>query len=150
MKCVICGRTVKTWETYSFVNLYRGDERRRTLYACGTCGCEDGPFDRLIDALPTGPGDQPQEVCRAEIEALILATDPKRLEKRLREARSVLTDTGRKTFGRGRFDFANRRLIGNNGLALQWFTRAMPDKPVAYLNQQTSIGHVSVCTASEG
>ena len=74
--------------------------------------------------------------------ALALASNPAKLRKRLHEARSVLTAVGRKAFGRGRFDFHGRRLIGNNGLALQWLTRPEPDQPVNYRNQQTTVGCV--------
>jgi len=75
-----------------------------------------------------------------EKKALALASDPAALLKRLQEARSVLTD--RRRFGKGRFDFAGRRLIGSNGLALQWRTRMEPDQPESYRNQQTTRGCV--------
>lgn len=78
--------------------------------------------------------------------ALALASDPAALRRRLQEARSVMTD--RKRFGKGRFDFAGRRLIGDNSLALQWLTRLEPDQPESYRNQQTNRGCVIlVCPA---
>jgi hypothetical protein len=52
--------------------------------------------------------------------ALAYASDRARLRRRLFEARTDLADRYRKQFGRGRFDFAGRRLIGDNGLTLQW------------------------------
>jgi len=75
-----------------------------------------------------------------ELAALALASNPDDLRRRLQEARNVLTD--RKLFGKGCFDFAGRRLIGDNGLALQWSTRPEPDQPVNYGNQQTNRGYV--------
>jgi len=149
MKCVICGNIIGTRQSFTYVNVYRDGKRHRTLYACDNCGEQDGPFDRLIDSLPVDDNGSPLDVSRAELEALKLATDRKRLEKRLREARSVLVADVRKRFGRGRLDFAGRRLIGDDGLTLQWRTRAMPDKPVAYLNQQTTVGNVSLEVCNE-
>jgi len=77
------------------------------------------------------------------LEALKLATDRKRLEKRLRAVCSVLELATRRDFGRGRFDFEGRRLIGDNGMILQWQTRDKPDEPVTYRNQQTTKGTVT-------
>lgn len=144
MKCIICGKAIKPTDFRTHVMLFRDNSPLRKLFACGVCGVANGPFDRLIDALPTGDNDCPREVSRTEIEALILATDPKRLEKRLREARSTLPVELRKRFGRGRFDSANRQLIGNNGVVLKWRTRVMPDRPVSDVNLQTNQGHVSL------
>jgi len=149
MKCVICGTTIATHLTHSYVHVYRDGEAHRRLFACSVCSADNGPFDRLIDSLPVDDNGSPLDVSRAELEALKLATDRKRLEKRLREARSVLVADVRKRFGQGRLDFAGRRLIGDDGLTLQWRTRAMPDKPVAYLNQQTTVGNVSLETCNE-
>lgn len=77
-----------------------------------------------------------------EREALLLAADKKRLRKRLQDARSVLTTETARRFGKGKFDFAGRRLIGNNGLILQWQTRQFPNRPEDYNNQQTTVGTV--------
>lgn len=77
-----------------------------------------------------------------EEQALAIAADPRALRKRLQDTRSVLTDHFRRLFGKGRFDFAGRRLIGDNGLILQWQVRQKPDAPVSYHNQQTSRGIV--------
>ena len=85
---------------------------------------------------------------RAEQEAFAVASKPVALRKRLLEARGVLTD--RKQFGKGTFDFAHRRLIGDNGLALQWSPRMEPDQPISYRNQQTTRGCVTlVCPAEK-
>lgn len=142
MNCIVCGKNIQSHETRDYVVVYRNEERSRKLYACGNCCIVDGAFDRLIDSLPTDENGNLQDVSHAEIAALLVAADPKKLERRLRDARSALRYDVKKRFGRGQFDFENRRLIGDNGLALQWKTRAMPDKPVAYLNQQTTIGYV--------
>ena len=80
----------------------------------------------------------------AERDALTLAADKKELRKRLQEARSALTPELSKRFGKGRFDFAGRRLVGDNGLLLEWRTRCHPAKPESYENQQTTRGCV-VC-----
>lgn len=77
-----------------------------------------------------------------ERKALLLAADKQRLRKRLQDARSVLRTETALRFGKGKFDFAGRRLIGNNGLILQWQTRQFPDQPEDYNNQQTTVGAV--------
>jgi len=78
MKCVICGTTIGTLETRTYIHVYRDNKHRRKLYACSVCGKHDGPFDRLIDSLPVDENGSPLDVSRAELEALILATDRKR------------------------------------------------------------------------
>ena len=108
-----------------------------------------------IDALLDGLGHAAAGKClhcgtslandcssRAEREALLLAADKKRLRNRLQEARSVLTTETARRFGKGTFDFAGRRLIGDNGLVLQWRTRRFPNQPEGYENQQTTVGTV--------
>jgi hypothetical protein len=77
--------------------------------------------------------------------ALELAADRKCLHQRLTEAKAVMTNQYRRLFGKGRFDFANRRLIGENNLVLQWLPRMRPDLPESYTNQQTNRGVVVVC-----
>ena len=62
-----------------------------------------------------------------ERKALALSYNETRLRRRLEEARETLVD--RKLFGFGRFDFGGNRLIGDNGLVLQWQTRPEPDQP---------------------
>ena len=145
MKCVICGQTIGSRETRAYVMVYRNG-RPRKLYACGTCngGRFGSQFDRLIDALPVDSDGRLLNVSRAELQALILATSREKLEKRLREARACLVKDLKQRFGRGRFDFANRRLVGDNKLVLQWQTRPAPEKTVAYLNQQTTTGYVNI------
>jgi hypothetical protein len=75
-----------------------------------------------------------------ELRARELSMRPRLLRKRLEEARAVLTN--RKQFGKSNFDFANKRLVGENGLHLQWQTRQYPDQPESYENQQTNRGFV--------
>lgn len=152
MKCTICSNIIGSREIRSYVTVYCDGKPHHRLYACSTCGANNGPFDRLIDSLPIDSSGALLNVSRAELEALKLATNRKGLEKRLRAARSMMSTNLRGHFGRGRFDFANRRLIGNSGMILQWRTRAMPDKPIAYLNQQTTVGTVDfdVCTTCKG
>jgi hypothetical protein len=62
----------------------------------------------------------------------------------LQEARSCLSAFYARRFGKGRFDFPGRRLVGENGLMLQWRTRQNPDEPESHENQQTTRGCV-VC-----
>ena len=87
-----------------------------------------------------------RDECKSRLEgaALKLAANRTALRQRLQEARSCLCREIAKEFGKGRFDFAGRRLIGGNGLVLQWQTRMDPDRPETYVNQQTSRGCV-VC-----
>jgi len=82
----------------------------------------------------------------ADIEhaARIIGNDRKALRKRLQKARACLTAEVSRLFGKGKFDFANRRLIGDNGLTLQWRMRRYPNLPESYHNQQTNCGIV-VC-----
>ena len=79
-----------------------------------------------------------------EEKARELGNDRKRLLMRLKEAKSVLSREIFKAFGKGTFDFQNRRLVGDNGYELQWSLRANPDMPESYDNQQTSVGSVSL------
>jgi len=39
-------------------------------------------------------------------------------------------------------DWDGKRILGNNGLVLQWQTRYKPDEPESYYNQQTNVGIV--------
>ena len=77
-----------------------------------------------------------------EQKAIELSNDKMRLLKRLKDARYALSEGYRKGFGKGKFDFENRRLIGSNRVVLQWQLRDRPDLPESTLNQQTSIGIV--------
>lgn len=74
--------------------------------------------------------------------ALTLSRNRKQLKQRLLEAKSVLIDELRRDFGKGVFDFVGQRLIGDNGVVLQWQLRPNPDAPPSYHNQQTSRGDV--------
>jgi len=78
-----------------------------------------------------------------EAKALLLASNRLLLGRRLSAARAVLFSNLRKAFGpEGRFDFDGKRILGNNGLVLQWQTRYKPDEPESYYNQQTNVGIV--------
>jgi hypothetical protein len=90
----------------------------------------------------TATKQHPTLISRAEQQALALASRPAALRKRLQEARSVLTREVSKQFGLGHFDFSRRRLVGENGLVLQWQKRLYPDQPESYENQQTTRGSV--------
>ena len=70
--------------------------------------------------------------------------NPKWLEGRLRNVRDVLRVELREGFGRGRFNFQERTLQGDNGVVLQWQLREEEDKPESYNNQQTTTGFVAV------
>ena len=83
-------------------------------------------------------------ISRNEEAALAVGNDRKALRKRLQEAKSCLCREYLNGFGKGRFAFANRRLIGDNGLVLEWRTRRFPDRPESYNNQQTSRGSVFI------
>ena len=139
MKCRVCDKTIGVAELRSYVHLYKGNATRKT-YACGDC---QDAFDHWIDALPTDENGNLIDVSYAEAKALLLATDRRALKKRLRAARAILQGDVRRRFGQGHFDFDQRTLTGDNGMVFQWKTRAMPDKPVAYLNQQSTEGNVS-------
>lgn len=53
--------------------------------------------------------------------AQALGADPKQLRKRLRKARAVLLFAYRTRFKPGRFDFAGKRLVSDDGtLELRW------------------------------
>lgn len=77
-----------------------------------------------------------------EAKALAIANSRKALRSRLMEAKAVLIDEIRKGFGKGRFDFEQRQLVGDNGYILQWKLRNYPDRPESYENQQTNRGIV--------
>ena len=76
--------------------------------------------------------------------AVTVGENRKQLRQRLMEARAVLVREIREGFGKGKFDFERKQLVGENGFVLQWLVREWPDQPVSYKNQQTSRGTV-VC-----
>ena len=76
--------------------------------------------------------------------AITVGENRKQLRQRLMEARAVLVREIREGFGKGKFDFERKQLVGENGCVLQWLVREYPDQPVSYQNQQTSRGSV-VC-----
>ena len=85
------------------------------------------------------------EQVTAEDRARQLGDNPKQLLQRLKDAKKLLTNFYLAQFGPGgKFDFENKRLIGNNGLYLQWQLRTWPNKPESYENQQTNRGNVAL------
>jgi hypothetical protein len=83
------------------------------------------------------------EVESAEVVAIRLGNDRKALLRRLMDAKSTLVSSIRESFGKGRFDFKNKRLISDDGrYILAWRLRAQPDRPISYYNQQTTGGSV--------
>lgn len=74
--------------------------------------------------------------------ALAVGESKAALRRRLQEARSVLAPAAGRRFGKGTFDFAGKRLVGENGLVLQWRIRQHPELPISYDNQQTRCGIV--------
>lgn len=78
-----------------------------------------------------------------EEKSIIVGQSKVKLKKRLMETKSVLSNEARKLFRNAKFDFENKRLIGD-GYFLQWELRNEPDKPESYYNQQTSVGTVII------
>lgn len=78
-----------------------------------------------------------------EQQALAIADDRVKLRARLNRTKSCLVSELRAKFMNSKFDFANKRLVGD-GFVLQWLLRKYPTQPTSYENQQTSVGHVAV------
>ena len=77
------------------------------------------------------------------------ASNARWLRERLDSAKAALNRDYRAMFDHCTFDFANRRLVGNRGYALQWLPRAYPDAPINAMNQQTSTGVVRIVNLQE-
>lgn len=75
--------------------------------------------------------------------AIALSQDRKALRAYMMEMKSCLKAEYRAQFKRPRFDFKQKRLIGD-GFYLQWTTRPEPDEPESYENQQTNRGSVQL------
>lgn len=78
-----------------------------------------------------------------EARARLVGDDPEALLWRLKDCVSCLSKGTRTKLAHAKFDFENKRLVGD-GVALQWKLRERPDDPVSYRNQQTNIGIVVV------
>lgn len=79
-----------------------------------------------------------------ESKAFAIGNNPKLLQKRLNDAKVVLTTEARGLFSHGKFDFNTKSLLSNDGkYKLQWALRLFPGRPESYENQQTSIGTVT-------
>lgn len=80
----------------------------------------------------------------AEEKARHIGDTPELLEEALRDMVEVLREDLRKAFKGARFEFSGKRLVAKNGSdALIWSMRQYPDKPIAYRNQQSSLGRVT-------
>jgi len=78
-----------------------------------------------------------------EEKAIATGQSKAKLRKRLMETKSVLNKEARRLFKNAKFDFENKRLVGE-GYSLQWRVREDPNKPESYYNQQTSVGTVII------
>jgi hypothetical protein len=75
--------------------------------------------------------------------AIELGNNKKELKKRIESTRQCLSDMWKKRFGKGKFEFENKRMVSDNGLlALQWAVRTHPNSPISCDNQQTTVGCV--------
>jgi hypothetical protein len=75
--------------------------------------------------------------------AIELGNNKKELKKRIETARQCLTGMWKLRFGKGKFEFENKRMVSDNGLlALQWAVRTHPNSPIDPNNQQTTVGCV--------
>jgi hypothetical protein len=64
--------------------------------------------------------------------ALAYASNRRVLRQRLAQARADLAPLYRERFGKGRFDFSQRRLVGDNGLALVWLPCGSNGAPLRF------------------
>jgi hypothetical protein len=76
-----------------------------------------------------------------EMQAIALAGNPKRLHKRLLDAKAVLAAPMALKFKNATFNYAKMQLEGD-GYILQWRVRRKPSEPESYNNQQTNRGDV--------
>ncbi len=170
-KCFACGRQLNTCclvDTRDGQEVFVGKECYRKIMAAGDAGyqppqggpklypirevtaddirncpdCIKGTHHTIQFCEPHKELIKVATANKIEQRALAIANNRTALRKRLNEARSVLTNP--RQFGRGKFDFEKKRLIGDNGLALQWLLRPEPDQPPSYRNQQTNQGTVIV------
>jgi len=82
--------------------------------------------------------------------AIKLSKDKTLLLKRLKEAKKCLSKSLAHGFGKGKYEFENKRLIGDNGIVLQWYLRNNENEPIGYNNQQTTIGCVGTYFLNKG
>lgn len=75
-----------------------------------------------------------------ETKAEALSSDRNKLFDMLREHQRLLDTPYNRMFQGCVFEFENKRLCGQHGFTLQWQLRRLPDQPVGYDNQQTSVG----------
>lgn len=85
-----------------------------------------------------------------EISARTIGANKSALRRELNGAVSLLLDKYRVHFRARRFDFDAKRLYGADGYYLQWATRAFPDMPESYNNQQCSRGVVFLLKIQPG
>jgi hypothetical protein len=95
----------------------------------------------------TGYAAESVDEASTEEKAKEVANNRSALAKRLADAKAVLTREVQKEFGKGKLDFANKRLVSDGGdMALQWVLRTQPEEPVGPKNQQTNRGPASAST----
>ena len=83
-----------------------------------------------------------------ETKAWAVANNPTLLRFELNQAKSCLARWIKPFFRAAKFDFNNKRLMGD-GYALQWKLRRFPNCPESYENQQTSRGIIIVVSLPE-
>ena len=67
------------------------------------------------------------------------------LDKDLANAKAGLPDDLKARFGKGKFDFENKRLVSDDGtITLQWKMRNRPGEPISETNPQFSKGTVEI------
>jgi hypothetical protein len=78
-----------------------------------------------------------------EQKAIDFSNDKEKLREELFAMRKCLVDKIKKDFGKGKFDFENKRLLSDKeDMALQWKLRRYPNEEISYENQQTNIGKI--------
>ena len=81
----------------------------------------------------------------AERRAVELSKSRADLAKDLDSAKTGLPDDLKARFGKGKFDFENKRLVSDDGtITLQWKMRNRPGEPISETNPQFSKGTVEI------
>ena len=80
-----------------------------------------------------------------EKKAMAVGNDKDLLLKRLNGAKSIFIGYIKKQFENAKFDFENKKLVGDNGYYLQWKLRKNPNIPTHRRNNdQSSVGFVEL------
>ena len=119
--------------------------------ACSLYHAKDKPvaLPAAIEAVHDAVRAEHGPVPHAELLARAIADDPAALKARFDITLDVFVPDLRKRFQRPQFDFEAKALIGDDGLALVYKIRPNPDQPIAYRNQQTSLGIVVLGVAAK-